>query len=320
MIISLLLAMAIPVRFATARYTLTDSFTSANFDSEFHYYIGPDPNQGYTEYVGSATALNEGLKYLGPDSIYLGVNHSKVFTKKGRRAVRVTSNKAYNHGLFIADIAHLLTNICGVWPALWLLGQQGPKSGEVDLAKGIILFDRVYNTAHASGVCDISPTGFTGTAYGLDCRETPKNRGCAIISNDTESFGKGFLDIGGGVYTLEWTSSLIQIWFFPRYGIPSDIQAGDPIPSKWGLPSANYAGNCDIDAGFQDMRIVISTTFFGAWAGDQWHYQCADKAPTCEDFVANYPKEFENAFWSIKSTKVYNANGEDITGYQRRSE
>ena len=313
----LLLVVAISVHFATAAYKLADSFTSDNFDSEFHHYIGYDPNQGYTYYVGNITAVQEGYKYLGPDAIYLGVDHSKVFPKTGRRAVRVASNKVYNHGLFIADVTHLPTNICGVWPALWLLGQQWPKGGEVDLVEGINLFDRVYNTAHASGRCNIDPTGFSGDAYGLDCHETPTNRGCAIISNNTESFGKGFLDIGGGVYALEWTSSFIKLWFFPRYAIPSDISSGKPVPSKWGIPSANYQVDCDIDGGFEDMQIVISTTFCGAWAGNQWGYQCADKAPTCEDFVANYPDEFEGAYWSIKSIKVYAANGEDVSGYNK---
>lgn len=319
MMIPLLLALALLAHFATARYKLADSFTSTNFDSEFHHCIGHDPNQGYADYVGTETALQEGYKRLGGDSIYLGVDHKRVFPSSGRKAIRVLSNKVYNHGLFIADVTHLPTNICGVWPALRLLGQQWPKGGEIDLVEGINLFDRVYNTAHASGRCNILPDGFSGEAYGLNCRETPSNRGCTIISNSTESFGKAFLDIGGGVYALEWKSSFIKIWFFPRYAIPSDIKYGNPIPSKWGIPSAKYAGDCDIDGAFSDMQIVISTTFCGAWAGNQWGYQCADKAPTCKNYVANHPKEFAGAYWNIKSIKVYSANGEDISGYPRRS-
>lgn len=305
----LLLAAVIPAHFVTAAYTLTDTFTSANFDSEFYHNVGKDPNQGFTQFVDHTTAVKYGLKYLGPDSIYLGVDHSKVFTKTGRRSVRVTSNKAYNHGLFVADIAHLPSGICGVWPALWLLGQEWPKGGEIDLVEGINLFEQNYITAHTGPSCSISESGFSGKAFGLDCHERPKNRGCAIIDQDKESFGKGFNSIGGGVYALEWTSSAIKVWFFPRYAIPGDILTRKPKPSTWGIPSAKFAGNCDIDTHFKDMQIVISTTFCGAWAGGQWHYQCADKASTCEKFVGNFPSEFQNAFWSIKSIRVYNEQG-----------
>jgi hypothetical protein len=58
---------------------------------------------------------------------------------------------------------------------------------------------------------------------------------------------------------MEWTSELINIYFFPRNAIPADITSGNPDPSGWGLPTANFEsqyGNCDIDANFPAQTIV----------------------------------------------------------------
>ena len=60
---------------------------------------------------------------------------------------------------------------------------------------------------------------------------------------------------------MEWTSDLINIYFFPRNAIPADIISGNPDPSGWGLPTANFEsqyGNCDIDANFPPQTIVCT--------------------------------------------------------------
>jgi hypothetical protein len=113
------------------------------------------------------------------------------------------------------------------------------------------------------------------------------------------SFGTPFNDIGGGVYATEWTSEYIRIWFFPRDSIPSDIEAGMPDPSTWGLPQANFQGSCDIDSHFHDHQIVFDTTFCGDWAGADgvWYNDavCSAMGKTCKTFVAENPGEFIDA-------------------------
>jgi hypothetical protein len=49
---------------------------------------------------------------------------------------------------------------------------------------------------------------------------------------------------------MEWTSTAIRIWAFPRGTIPASITAGTPNTAEFGIPSANFYGDCDIDAHF----------------------------------------------------------------------
>lgn len=97
------------------------------------------------------------------------------------------------------------------------------------------------------------------------------NAGCGIESSSASSFGTPFNGGGGGVYAMEWTTSSIKIWFFPRNSIPADLAAGNaPDPSKWSTPQASFQGGCDIGRHFVNHQIVIDTTFCGDWAGAVW--------------------------------------------------
>ena len=73
---------------------------------------------------------------------------------------------------------------------------------------------------------------------------------------------------------MEWTSTAIQIWFFPRDRIPASINEASndvgPDPSTFGLPIANFQGSCNIDAHFFDHSLVFDTTFCGSYAGNLW--------------------------------------------------
>lgn len=40
-------------------------------------------------------------------SVYMGVDHTNVASSAGRNSVRITSNKSYQHGLFILDLTHM---------------------------------------------------------------------------------------------------------------------------------------------------------------------------------------------------------------------
>ena len=319
--ILLLLVAVLPAHFVTADYTLTDSFTSANFNSEFYHFTDKDPTRGFVQYVDHTTAVNNGLKRMRPGSIYLGVDHSTVATKPGRQSVRMTSKKVYNRGLFVADIAHMPTNTCGVWPAFWLLGTDWPNDGEIDIVEGVNQVDRNSMTLHTSAGCSISRNGFSGQPLTSNCQVYPhNNEGCGVMDRYAGSYGQMFNRVGGGVYATEWTSSAIKIWFFSRSKVPHDVVAGTPDPSQWGMPSAQFAGECAIDSHFRNMQIVINTTFCGVWAGTVWDSTCSDKAPTCEDFVANFPDQFEHAYWSINSINVYQVTEENNRLYGVRDD
>lgn len=54
------------------------------------------------------------------NQVYMGVDTTKVLNPNGvgRDSVRIQSKNAYNHGLVIADFAHIPGSNCGAWPAL----------------------------------------------------------------------------------------------------------------------------------------------------------------------------------------------------------
>ena len=79
-----------------------------------------DPTAGYVNYVDQGTAQASGLIKNDNGKIYIGVDHSNVASGRGRNSVRLSSTKAYNHGLVIIDLDHMPGSICASWPALYV--------------------------------------------------------------------------------------------------------------------------------------------------------------------------------------------------------
>lgn len=166
-------------------------------------------------------------------------------------------------------------------------------------------------TLHTAEGCSISrQSEMVGSVFTDNCDVNApfqsKNQGCQIKTDDSRTYGKGFNNNGGGVYATEITSSFINIFFFPRGSLPSDISSASPDPSSWGKPMAVFKGDCDISKTFKNMQLVFTNTFCGDWAGNTWSSgSCASKADTCVDYVKNNPNDFEDAYWSVNSLKVY---------------
>jgi hypothetical protein len=99
-------------------YNIVDAYTSANFFNTFTTFTGGDPTHGFVNYQGYASAVSSGLIRTANNQVYMGVDSTTANpASPGRNSVRVYSNKAYNHGLFIADIAHMevalfVTKLC----------------------------------------------------------------------------------------------------------------------------------------------------------------------------------------------------------------
>lgn len=141
-----------------------------------------------------------------------------------------------------------------------MYGSNWPNNGEIDIIEGVNGQSVNQMALHTSDGCSIGPLGYTGTLLTPNCYvQAPGqsiNAGCAIKSTSDSSYGDGFNKAGGGVYATEWTGQAISIWFFPASSVPSDIRSGRPNPLGWGLPTARFAGACDIDSHFRDQRIV----------------------------------------------------------------
>lgn len=83
--------------FSTAvnSYTLVDTYDHTNFFSEFDFFNGADPTEGFVDYVSKSTAEN-GLISTDNSQVYLGVDHTSYNPAGGRQSVRVTSQQAYS--------------------------------------------------------------------------------------------------------------------------------------------------------------------------------------------------------------------------------
>lgn len=201
-------------------------------------------------------------------------------------------------------------------PAFWTVGPDWPNGGEIDIFEGVNDQLANFQTLHTGPGCSISDNGgFSGKLTHASCVSSGlDNTGCQIAAENSNSYGAGFNANGGGVYATEWTSSCINVWFFPRGSIPTDVLGASPDPSSWGTPSAKFQGDCDMSKSFVDQQIVFDTTFCGDWAGKTWaSSSCSQKADTCDSYVQNNPAAFADAYWSINALKVYTEGGEAPT-------
>jgi hypothetical protein len=141
------------------------------------------------------------------------------------------------------------------------VGPNWPNEGEIDVIEGVNLNTYDQATLHTASGCVVSvgSGGQTGTTTGnADCGAGGGYTGCGVISNDATSYGTAFNANGGGYYAMLWTSTQIQVWYFPAGSAPSDINSSNPNPANWPTPMANWAG-CDFDNYFKNMQIVSTT-------------------------------------------------------------
>ncbi|CAD0112943.1 unnamed protein product [Aureobasidium uvarum] len=301
------------VNLSIAGYVLQDDYNSAAFFDMFDFFTYSDPTHGFVQYIDQGTAWNTGLIGNANDQIYIGVDHTNV-QPSGRPSIRLTSKNAYNSGsLVILDLAHMPGNACGSWPAFWMVGPNWPNGGEIDIIEGVNTQNHNAMTLHTADGCSIYDNGnFTGNLYSDDCyvnaADQTNNLGCQISTNQYNTYGDGFNNVGGGVYAMEWTDEAISIWFFQRGAIPANVLSANPSPDyTWGKPLSQFTGCCDIPEFFSNNQIVFDVTFCGDWAGSVWSSDptCSALSGSCTDYVANNPGAFSNAYWSINSLKVF---------------
>ncbi|GKT98671.1 unnamed protein product [Fusarium langsethiae] len=308
---------------SSSGYSITHTYDSSNFFEAFEFFNEKDPTNGFVEYIDADSANSEGLAGFVDGQVYMGVDYKTKNPSNGRKSVRVTSHDSFTHGLFIADIAHMPGSIPGVWPAFWMFSSGGtwPDDGEIDVLEGVSTQTENKITLHTGPGCTITNEGSdqSTTLVNDNCNAGGASEGCGQCTADNQNYGDGFNDIGGGVYATEWTSDHIAVWFFHRGRIPQDIQSGNPDPASWGTPTAKFNGGqgCNIDDHFRNNNIVFDTTFCGDWAGspDVWNKNPETASlGECNDYVANNPSAFKNAYWLVNSIKVYSQDGSNNGG------
>lgn len=216
------------------------------------------------------------------------------------------------------EATHMPTG-CGVWPAFWTNGPSWPTTGEIDIVEGVHDYTNNQATVHTNSGCTLSSnTGFSGKVIGgTDCAAlTTGNQGCGIRASTDNSFGAAFNKNGGGTYAMKWDASGVAVYFFPNGSMPADLSAGAPDPNSWGLPQARWPANgCDPFEFFKDHSLIFDTTLCGDWAGAVWNgagipgqaQSCAQRTgvSTCQAHVAANGDAFQEAYWEVKSVKVF---------------
>ena len=322
---SLLLAgaMALPSVLAQ-NYTLVQDYSGAKFFQGFNFFTQPDPTDGFVQFMSMAQSNDTGIAGImtggaADNAVYLGVETGNTTSSQGRNAIRVSSQQTFQHALMVADIAHMPTG-CGTWPALWMLGQGPdpstpavwPAAGEIDIIEGVN--NQVGNsmTLHTSAGIVVQNSSMTGQLVTSNCDVNAPNQsnnaGCGVVDSNPLSFGAPFNQAGGGIWLMEWLPNSIKIWCFGHDSAPADIMAGQPTSSAaWGTPHASFETGGDMDSHFQNMQIIIDTTFCGSWAGAVWNTSsaCSSLAPTCEQYIAQNGDALTDAYWAINKLQIY---------------
>lgn len=201
--------------------------------------------------------------------------------------------------------------VYSTWPSFWSFGPNWPASGEIDIIEGVNSATTDTITLHTSPGCTVSNSNSAmgTTTVESHCGAGDSHTGCGVSTTSTNAYGSGFNAAGGGVYAMQWAQTGIYVWFFQRGQIPGDITSGNPDPTGWGTPLAAFSGSgCDFGTAFQNHNLIFDTTFCGAWAGldSVWESgSCSSLASTCNEYVANNPAAFTDAYWLINSVKVY---------------
>jgi len=287
-------------------YNLVDLYQGQSFFDGWDFFTDADPTNGLVDYVSQSEATSAGLAYVQSDNtVVLAVDDTSTVPVGGnRKSVRISTQKTYTQGLFIADF-YSMPHGCSVWPAWWSVGPSWPSGGEIDVLEGVNNGQLNQMTLHTSDGCalDTAET-FTGDILGSTCASSGSNNdGCGIQDTNDNSYGHGFNMIAGGVYAHLWDDNGISIWHFPRGSIPSDITSQTPDPTTWGNPAAFWSSaSCNIGQHFYDHVLTIDTTLCGDWAGAT--YASSGCPSTCEEAVAD-PSNFKDAKWNIASIAVY---------------
>ncbi|KAI3614040.1 glycoside hydrolase family 16 protein [Moniliophthora roreri] len=311
-----------------AYYDQTDSYAGSQFLQWFTVVGIADPTHGRVNYVGPWTAQAENLTFATDDTFILRADYKSKLgtTGPGRNSVRLHSRKLYTEAVIIFNIRHMPEG-CGTWPAVWTVGSNWPKNGEVDIVEGVNSERMNMMHLHTSSSTWSSALSYphpltshvdctmplnrtqTGITDATNCDTSVNyNEGCGAYDTNPRSFGPGFNANGGGWYAMERTETEIKIWFWERNStnVPQQVSCGETAidTETWGIPAAYFpsTSNCTISEKFGPHRIIINR---GDLAGQVDVYRRSGCPGTCTSFVENNPEAFKNAYFDFAWLKVY---------------
>ncbi|KAL6709823.1 hypothetical protein ACN47E_000608 [Coniothyrium glycines] len=303
-------------------YEKEQKYAGSNFLDAFKFETYEKTN-GFVDYVNEATAKSSGLYKVDGTDVVFGADSTERLdpwssTAIGRKSVRLEGKTDFNKGLFVLEVKQM-PSVCGMWPAFWSLGREPwPVKGEIDIIEGVNKNTVNKYSLHTDAKCNVNSINQAYPLLADQCSIYGSNgySGCNVNDARTNGYGDGLNNNGGGIYAMEWDSTGIRTWFFPRGSTPSSLTTGQPDTTQFGTPAANFKGDCDIDQRFKDHRFIFTNTFCGDWAGNVYstsgcpkYYDNTgkelDSVTMCKVHVAQNPSAFVNAKWRIGSFKTY---------------
>lgn len=317
----------------SSKYSLVADYSGSSFFNGFTAYTGADPTNGNVDYRSMKYGAEHGLLgFVNNNSTnslnaYIGVDYKNKMPN--RDSMRLSSKQTFDAGtITVMDVVHAPVAF-GTWPALWMLGDvpgaEWPSAGgEIDILEWV--HETPFNamTLHTGSGCSVqnSTSAFHGQLQHTNCNAGQGSDGCSIqapkhLATKTGTLataGKGFNDQGGAVFVVDWTAQGVSMYMFARHNVPADIVAGKPDPASWNaVPVAKFSGaGCDYTTSLSDAVIIADTTFCGQWAGDVWTSSGAAAATgvkTCAEYVENNPAAFSEAYFEIRSIRVFADGG-----------
>ncbi|THU86187.1 putative glycoside hydrolase family 16 protein, partial [Dendrothele bispora CBS 962.96] len=304
-----------------ATWTLADKYEGQNFFKGWNFYSDPDPTHGFVKYEAQSAAMDQKLAVIDESGVVTLSVDAKTKPPEGvqafnRSAVRITTKKRYNGGLFIANFSMMPVG-CSTWPAYWMTeGTHWPDTGELDILEGVNGSPPNKITAHTGAGCSlqVNADAISGTPPASMPQTCENQPGCGVGDTTPSSFGPEFNQAGGGILVHRWTSTKIEVWHFKQGDAPQDIANGKPNPDSWGKPQFLLGGDqCVIKDLFVDNSLIINTSLCGDWAGGAWEQSScnkkADGTPrTCQEAVADPTLTFSDAKWKINFIHVYQSS------------
>ncbi|KAH8822653.1 laminarinase [Flagelloscypha sp. PMI_526] len=278
-----------------ASYSRDQQIVGTTFNSAFEYEAIADPTNGRVQYVDKSTAQSLNLTYASGSTFILRADHTTVLSSSGagRKSVRMRTLKQYSTHVAVFNIRHMPQG-CGTWPAVWETDEANwPNKGEIDILEGVNDVSPNQATLHTTSGCTMPASRTeTGTPQQNDCNwAVNSNAGCGVrLTGESNTYGPGFNNNGGGFYAVERTNSFIK---------------GSSVNTdNWGTPSAYFPNtSCNFPSFFGPNNIIINLTLCGDWAGATFNGDgCSG---TCVDYVNNNPSAFTNAYFDFASINIY---------------
>ncbi|KAG6380032.1 glycoside hydrolase family 16 protein [Boletus reticuloceps] len=258
---------------AGATYSLSDSIVGEGFYNAFNFEAIPDPTNGRVNYVDQATAQSLNLTYATSNTFIMRADDTTVLSSSGpgRNSVRIRTNNQYTThvAVYVCKTAYCRIQLAR-WRTLVRYNVRSPAltvlQGEVDIVEGVNNVEPNQSTLHTSPSQCVVPESLLPVKHDL-LLLVNGNAGCGVkLTEDYNSFGPGFNNIGGGWYAIERTNNYISIWFWERgdASAPSDATSGAATidTSNWGTPAAYFPNtDCDLATHFAANGIIINLTF-----------------------------------------------------------